>query len=80
MCLAVPMTVTAIEGTTAHCTARGITRLASLFLIQHERIAVGDHVLVQSGHVTQKVSAQDAAETWALYDEIFAREHASRQG
>lgn len=80
MCLAVPMTGTAIEGTTAHCAARGIMRRASLFLIQHEEIAVGDHALVQSGHVTQKVSRREAAETWALYDEFFAREDASRQG
>ncbi len=74
MCLAVPMRVTAVEGFTAHCEARGITRQASLFLMQHEPVAVGDHVLVQSGHVTQKVSAAEAEETWRLYDEMFAAE------
>lgn len=76
MCLAVPMQVTAIDGFTAHCAARGQVRTASLFLMQHAAIAVGDHVLVQSGHVTQKVSPDEAAETWALYDEIFRIEAA----
>lgn len=76
MCLAVPMRVTAVEGFTACLSARGIERRASLFLMQHEPIAVGDHVLVQSGHVTRKVSAEEAEETWALYDEMFAAEAA----
>lgn len=79
MCLAVPMQVTAIEGATALCEARGVVRRASLFLLQPEEIAVGDHVLLQSGHVTQKVSAAEAAETWALYDEMLAAE-ATRGG
>jgi hydrogenase expression/formation protein HypC len=79
MCLAIPMRVTAIEGTTAVCEARGVVRRASLFLIQHADIAIGDHVLLQSGHVTQKVSAEEAAETWALYDEMLAAE-AARDG
>jgi hydrogenase maturation factor len=34
---------------------------------------------LQSGHVTQKVSAEEAAETWALYDEMLAAE-AARDG
>jgi hydrogenase expression/formation protein HypC len=76
MCLAVPMKVIRIDGVMAQCEARGILRQASLFLIMHEAIAVGDHVLIQSGHVTSKVSEAEAVETWALYDEIFRREAA----
>lgn len=72
MCLAVPMQVVAVEGFTALCAFRGVERRASLFLMQHDAIAPGDHVLIQSGHVTQKVSAEEAAETWALYDEMLA--------
>ena len=78
MCLAVPMRVTSVEGFTARCEARGQEREASLFLMQHEAIGVGDHVLIQSGHVTRKVTAEEAAETWALYDEIFAAEAAAK--
>jgi hydrogenase expression/formation protein HypC len=78
MCLAIPMKVTCIEGVMATCEARGILRKASLFLIQHEGIAVGDHVLIQSGHITAKVSADEAAGTWELYDQILAAEAAER--
>lgn len=74
MCLAVPMQVIRIDGVIALCEARGISRSASLFLMQHEGITVGDHVLIQSGQITAKVSAAEAAETWALYDEIFRAE------
>ena len=76
MCLAVPMVVTGVAGSLATCEARGVTRQASLFLIADEAIGTGDHVLVQNGHVTQRISATEAAETWALYDEIFAAEQA----
>ena len=79
MCLAVPMIVTRIDGVMAICEARGASRTASLFLMQHEGITVGDHVLIQSGHVTARVSADEARETWALYDEIF-RAEAARAG
>ena len=68
-----------IDGVLALCEARGVSRSASLMLIQHEGSGVGDHVLIQSGHVTAKVSALEAAETWALYDEIFTAE-AARAG
>lgn len=77
MCLAIPMRVIAIDGFTARCAARGQERVASLFLFQHEPVAVGDHVLIQQGHVTAKVTSEDAAATWALYDEIFAAEAAA---
>ncbi|EEW25307.1 HypC/HybG/HupF family hydrogenase formation chaperone [Rhodobacter ferrooxidans] len=78
MCLAAPMKVTRIDGVMALCEARGVSRQASLFLMQHEGIAAGDHVLVQSGHVTAKVSEAEAAATWALYDEIFQAEAAAQ--
>lgn len=76
MCLAVPMQVIRIDGIFALCEARGISRTASLFLIEHEGIGVGDHVLIQSGHVTARISEREAAETWVLYDEIFRAEAA----
>lgn len=78
MCLAVPMKVTRIDGMIATCEARGACRAASLMLIQHADIAVGDHVLIQSGHVTAKLSEDEAQATWALYDEIFRAEAAGR--
>jgi hydrogenase maturation factor len=37
---------------------------------------VGDHVLIQSGHVSARVSEVEAIATWAIYDEIFRIEAA----
>ena len=73
MCLAVPMTVTAIDGYQCTCEAKGIEREVSLFMLQHEDVAVGDHVLVHVGYAIQKVSAEEAASSWALFDEMLAQ-------
>ena len=32
----------------------------------------GDHILVHVGYAIQKVSEQDAADSWALFDEVLA--------
>ncbi len=71
MCLAVPMKVTAIDGYQCTCEAKGIEREVSLFMLQHEDVALGDFVLVHVGYAIQKVSADEAAESWALFDEIL---------
>jgi hydrogenase expression/formation protein HypC len=72
MCLAVPMKITAIDGYQCTCEAKGIEREVSLFMLQDESIAVGDHILVHVGYAIQKVSEQEAAESWALFDEVLA--------
>jgi hydrogenase expression/formation protein HypC len=72
MCLAVPMQVKSIDDFQCVCEARGIEREVSLFMLQGEDIAPGDHVLVHVGYAIQKVSAQDAASSWELFDEILA--------
>ena len=71
MCLAVPMQVEAIDGFTCRCVARGIEREVSLFLLQGEEIAPGDHVLVHVGYAIQKVTAEEAADSWELFDEVL---------
>ncbi len=71
MCLAVPMQVESIDGFTCRCEARGIHRDVSLFLLQGEDIAPGDHVLVHVGYAIQKVSAEEAADSWELFDEVL---------
>ena len=70
MCLAVPMKIKQIDGFQCTCEARGIEREVSLFMMQGEPLDVGDHVLVHVGYAIQKVSDEDAAETWALIDEV----------
>ncbi len=72
MCLAVPMTITAIDGFACTCEARGIEREVSLFMLQDEQLAPGDHVLVHVGYAIQKVSDDEARETWSLFDQILA--------
>ncbi len=74
MCLAVPMTIKTIDGTACTCEARGIEREVSLFMMQGEELTPGDNVLVHVGYAIQKVSAEEAEETWALFDEMLAAE------
>jgi len=72
MCLAVPMEVKSIDGLQCTCEARGIERDVNLFMLQDETLAPGDHVLVHVGYAIQKVSSDEAAESWQLFDEILA--------
>jgi len=72
MCLAVPMQVKSKEDFRCVCEARGIEREVSLFMLQGEDISPGDFVLVHVGYAIQKISAEDAAESWQLFDEILA--------
>jgi len=71
MCLAVPMQIASIDGYQSICEARGIEREVSLFLLQGEELAPGDHVLVHVGYAIQKVTAEDAAAAWDLFDEVL---------
>ena len=50
MCLGVPMRVVERDGFRARCEAKGIERSVSLFLLQHEAIGPGDHVMVHVGY------------------------------
>jgi len=65
-----------INGFSARCEARGIERQASLFLLQHEELQVGDLVMIHVGNAIQKMSEEDAQTAWDLYDEIFEAEAA----
>lgn len=71
MCLAVPMKITSIDGFQCTCEARGIEREVSLFMLQGEDLHPGDNILVHVGYAIQKVSEEEAAESWALFDEIL---------
>jgi len=75
MCLAIPMQVKSIDCYQCRCEAKGVEREVSLFMLQGEDVAPGDFVLVHVGYAIQKISAEDAAASWQLFDEILA-EHA----
>jgi len=72
MCLAIPMQITAVDGLSARCEARGIERVISLFMMQDEPLEIGDYVMVSVGQAVRKVSAEDARLSWELYDLILA--------
>ena len=76
MCLGIPMQVIAVDGYLARCSAQGIEREVSLFLLQDEPIATGDFVMVHVGYAVQKMTAQQARSAWELYDEVLAAERA----
>ena len=69
------MKITSIDGFQCTCEAKGIERQVSLFMMQGEPLEQGDHILVHVGYAIQKVSEQEAADSWALFDEILAAEN-----
>jgi hydrogenase expression/formation protein HypC len=74
MCLGIPMEVMAFDGFQARCSAQGVEREVSLFLMQDEAISIGDFVLVHVGYAIQKMTPQEARSAWELYDEVTRAE------
>lgn len=74
MCLAIPMQISHIDGYNAQCTAKGVQREVSLFLLQDDDLQVGDYVLIHVGYAIQKISEQDAHTAWELFDELYLQE------
>jgi hydrogenase expression/formation protein HypC len=74
MCLGIPMQIVEIDGFNARCTAKGVERDVSLFMLQHETLTSGDYVMVHVGYAIQKMTQQEAQSTWELLDEILALE------
>jgi hydrogenase expression/formation protein HypC len=72
MCLGIPMQVKTIDGYVARCEAKGVEREASLLMLEHEGVAVGDYVVVHLGHAIDRVTPEQAAEAWTIYDEMLA--------
>jgi hydrogenase expression/formation protein HypC len=58
MCLGVPMQVMTIDGDTALCEVDGVSREASLALL--DQVAIGDFVLIHAGFAIEKVDAAEA--------------------
>ena len=79
MCLGIPMQIVAIDGYNARCTAKGVMRDVSLFMLQDEPVAVDDFVMVHVGYALQKMTEQEARSSWELLDEMLAGEHDVRE-
>lgn len=80
MCLAVPMRVVAVDGWLAQCEAQGAQRAVSLMLMDGLDIRPGDHLVVQGDHAIERISAERAAQAWALYSEMLAAADAHEKG
>lgn len=80
MCLGIPMEIKAIEGFNARCEAKGVERDVSLFMLQHESLEPGDFVVVHVGYAIQKVTREEAATAWDIYDEMLALESGQAGG
>lgn len=77
MCMGIPMRIVAIDGFSARCEAKGVERTATLLMLDPAELAVGDHVVVHLGHAIEKISAERAADAWAIYDQMLAAEVAA---
>jgi len=71
MCMGIPMQITAIDGYTVHCEARGVARDASLFMLQEENLQAGDYIVVHLGYAIQKITPEEAHAAWELYDQML---------
>ena len=74
MCLGIPMEVMVVDGHLARCSAQGVEREVSLFMLQDEPIKAGDFVMVHVGYAIQKMTPQQARSAWELYDEVLRAE------
>lgn len=75
MCLSIPSRVTKIdkERNIATVDTMGVTREASLDLMQEGSVAVGDYVLIHVGFIMNKIDNEDALLSLEAFDEIARR-------
>ncbi len=66
------MRVLSVDGFVARCEAKGVQREVNLFLMQEEEVNIGDYLVMHAGYATQKVTAEEAASAWEIYDQILA--------
>jgi hydrogenase expression/formation protein HypC len=68
MCLSVPAKVLSIEGDMAKVAVGETICNASLQIV--EDIQVGDYILLHTGFALQKLSREEAEETFRLFEEL----------
>jgi len=64
MCLAIPMKVVEIEGSTAVVEQEGVSRKARIDFL--DGVQIGDYVLVHAGIAIERVRPDEAEETLRL--------------
>ena len=75
MCLSIPSKVVEIdaEHNFALVDTMGVSREASLSLMEEGSLCVGDYVLLHIGFVMNKIDTEDALESLKIYEEIVAK-------
>ena len=71
MCLAVPTKVLSVDGNLAMVDVQGVRARVRLDALGEE-VRIGDYLLVHAGFAIRRLDPEDAAETLALFDELFA--------
>ena len=74
MCLGIPMQIRSIDGLLARCEAKGVEREANLLMLEHENLAIGDYVVLHLGYAMNKITPEEAAAAWDIYDQMLAAE------
>jgi len=66
------MQIQSVDEFSARCEAKGVEREVSLFMLRDETVEPGDYVLVHVGYAIQKVTEEEAASSWELFDQVLA--------
>ena len=72
MCLAVPARIIALDGDHAIVDLDGIRKEASVVLL--DDVAVGDYVLIHVGFALERIDAEEAEKTLAMFEELRIQE------
>ena len=74
MCLSIPSRVTKVDKTTNTATVdtMGVSRDASLDLIEEGSVNIGDFVLIHIGFIMNKIDEEDALASLEAYKEVLA--------
>jgi len=68
VCLSIPAKIVKLDGPTATVDVMGNRRETDVSLV--EAPAIGDYVLVHAGFAIEKMSAEDAAESLKIWQEL----------
>ena len=71
MCLGIPMKLVEIRYPVGIAEAKGLKKEIYLQLIPEEELKEGDFVIVHVGFAIQKLSFEEAQETWRLLEEAL---------
>ena len=71
MCIAVPMKLTAMDGSTGFAESDGVTRIVNLMLIENP--SVGDYLIVHAGCAISRIDESVALETLETLKRMYIK-------